>query len=62
MVDKIFEELQSNKEHYLKSKKGKEFEERIENLISNYFTKIFKDDFEDILGQFKNEILNKNRF
>lgn len=59
MIHKIFEKLQADKENYLKSKKGKDFEDRIENLISEYFTRIIKDDFENILVNLKNEILVK---
>ncbi len=59
MVYKIFEKLKAAKEQYLKSKKGKDFEDRVENLVSEYFSKIFKDDFKKPLDEIKDEILKK---
>ena len=59
MVNKIFNNLVSNKKKYLKSKKGKDFENRIESLISIYFTKLAKPDEKYILKNLKLKILNK---
>ena len=58
-LKRAFKKLLDNKSDYVKSKKGKDFEERIENLFSEYFTKITKEDYKDTLKNIKKDILEK---
>lgn len=62
MLNKIFIDIQKNKKEWLKSKKGSEFEDRIEtSLKQNGFNRIGKDDknIKPILNSIKNSILDK---
>ena len=62
MLNKIFIDIQKNKKEWLKSKKGSDFEDRIEtSLKRNGFNRINKDDknIKLILNSIKNSILDK---
>ena len=62
MLNKIFIDIQKNKKEWLKSKKGSDFEDRIEaSLKRNGFNRINKDDknIKLILNSIKNRILDK---
>lgn len=62
MLNKIFIDIQKNKKEWLKSKKGSDFEDRIEtSLKRNGFNRINKDDknIKLILNSIKNSVLDK---
>ena len=62
MLNKIFIDIQKNKKEWLKSKKGSDFEDRIEASLKRYgFNRIDKDDknIKSILNSIKNSILDK---
>lgn len=62
MLNKIFIDIQNNKKEWLKSKKGSEFEDRIEaSLKRNGFNRLDKNDenIKSIIAYIKKDILDK---
>lgn len=61
MLEKVFKDIQQNKEHWLQSRRGDDFEQRFETSLKKHgFNRIFKTDIDkDLFKQIKAKIQDK---